>query len=132
MKKMFAFLLGFSAIVFSLQAQPPGGGNMDEMRAKMKERIKPMLITQTSISDVEADKVIDIYFQSQLETRKLRMNQSLSEEDKTKKAKAITEDAEKQLKAVPLNDEKIVLVNAFFEEVRKRQQKMRENRGGNN
>lgn len=129
---MFAFLLGFSAIVFSLQAQPPGGGNMDEMRAKMKERIKPMLITQTSISDVEADKVIDIYFQSQLETRKLRMNQSLSEEDKTKKAKAITEDAEKQLKAVPLNDEKIVLVNAFFEEVRKRQQKMRENRGGNN
>jgi hypothetical protein len=118
--------------VFSLQAQPPGGGNMDEMRAKMKERIKPMLITQTSISDVEADKVIDIYFQSQLETRKLRMNQSLSEEDKTKKAKAITEDAEKQLKAVPLNDEKIVLVNAFFEEVRKRQQKMRENRGGNN
>jgi hypothetical protein len=132
MKKMFAFLLGFTAIVFSLQAQPPGGGNMDEMRAKMKERIKPMLITQTSISDVEADKVIDIYFQSQLETRKLRMNQSLSEEDKTKKAKAITEDAEKQLKAVPLTDEKIVLVNAFFEEVRKRQQKMRENRGGNN
>ena len=129
---MFAFLLGFTAIVFSLQAQPPGGGNMDEMRAKMKERIKPMLITQTSISDVEADKVIDIYFQSQLETRKLRMNQSLSEEDKTKKAKAITEDAEKQLKAVPLTDEKIVLVNAFFEEVRKRQQKMRENRGGNN
>ena len=132
MKKIFAFLLGFTAIVFSLQAQPPGGGNMDEMRAKMKERIKPMLITQTSISDVEADKVIDIYFQSQLETRKLRMNQSLSEEDKTKKAKAITEDAEKQLKAVPLTDEKIVLVNAFFEEVRKRQQKMRENRGGNN
>jgi hypothetical protein len=132
MKKMFAFLLGFTAIVFSLQAQPPGGGNMDEMRAKMKERIKPMLITQTSISDVEADKVIEIYFQSQLETRKLRMNQSLSEEDKTKKAKAITEDAEKQLKAVPLTDEKIVLVNAFFEEVRKRQQKMRENRGGNN
>lgn len=129
---MFAFLLGFTAIVFSLQAQPPGGGNMDEMRAKMKERIKPMLITQTSISDVEADKVIDIYFQSQLETRKLRMNQSLSEEDKTKKTKAITEDAEKQLKAVPLTDEKIVLVNAFFEEVRKRQQKMRENRGGNN
>lgn len=129
---MFAFLLGFTAIVFSLQAQPPGGGNMDEMRAKMKERIKPMLITQTSISDVEADKVIEIYFQSQLETRKLRMNQSLSEEDKTKKAKAITEDAEKQLKAVPLTDEKIVLVNAFFEEVRKRQQKMRENRGGNN
>ena len=129
---MFAFLLGFTAIVFSLQAQPAGGGNMDEMRAKMKERIKPMLITQTSISDVEADKVIEIYFQSQLETRKLRMNQSLSEEDKTKKAKAITEDAEKQLKALPLTDEKIVLVNAFFEEVRKRQQKMRENRGGNN
>lgn len=132
MKKMFAFLLGFTAIVFSLQAQPPVGGNMDEMRARMKERIKPLLITQASISDTEADKVIDIYFQSQMETRKLRMDQSMSEEDKTKKTKTIKEDADKQLKAIPLSDEKIVLVNAFFEEVRKRQQEMRGNRGGNN
>ena len=132
MKKMFAFLLGFTAIVFSLQAQPPGGGNMDEMRSRMKERIKPMLIKQASVSDAEADKVLDIYFQSQMETRKLRMDQSLSEDDKTKKTKTIKEDAEKQLKAVPLTDEKIVLVNAFFEEVRKRQQEMRGNRGGNN
>ena len=129
---MFAFLLGFTAIVFSLQAQPPGGGNMDEMRARMKERIKPLLITQASISDAEADKVIDIYFQSQMETRKLRMDQSMSEEDKTKKTKTIKEDTDKQLKAIPLSDEKIVLVNAFFEEVRKRQQEMRGNRGGNN
>jgi hypothetical protein len=132
MKKMFAFLLGFTALVFSLQAQPPGGGNMDEMRARMKERIKPLLITQASISDAEADKVIDIYFQSQMETRKLRMDQSMSEEDKTKKTKTIKEDADKQLKAIPLSDEKIVMVNAFFEEVRKRQQEMRGNRGGNN
>jgi len=132
MKKMFAFLLGFTAIVFSLHAQPPGGGNMDEMRARMKERIKPMLVKQTSISEDEADKVIDIYFQSQMDTRKLRMDQSLSEEDKTKKTKEIKDGADKQLKAVPLSDEKIVLVNAFFEEVRKRQQEMRGNRGGNN
>jgi len=60
------------------------------------------------------------------------MDQSLSEEDKTKKTKEIKDGADKQLKAIPLSDEKIVLVNAFFEEVRKRQQEMRGNRGGNN
>ena len=86
MKKLLSMIVACMALVFSLQAQPPGG-NMDEMRAKMKERIKPMLVSKTAITDAEADKVIDIYFQNQMETRKLRMDQASSEEDKAKKAK---------------------------------------------
>ncbi len=130
MKKFLSMIVACMAIVFSLQAQP--GGNMDEMRAKMKERIKPMLVSKTAITDAEADKVIDIYFQTQMETRKLRMDQASSEEDKAKKAKSLKEDAEKQMKAIPLTDEKMTAVNDFLEEMKKRQEEMRKNRGGNN
>lgn len=131
MKKLLSMVVACIAIVFSLQAQPPGG-NLDEMRAKMKDRIKPMLVSKAAVTDAEADKVIDIYFQSQMETRKLRMDQSASEEDKAKKAKTIKDDAEKQMKAIPLSDEKMTAVNGFLEEMKKRQEEMRKNRGGNN
>jgi hypothetical protein len=131
MKKLLSMIVACMSIVFSLQAQPPGG-NMDEMRAKMKERIKPMLVSKAAITDAEADKVIDIYFQTQMETRKLRMDQSASEEDKAKKAKSLKDDAEKQMKAIPLTDEKMTAVNDFLEEMKKRQEEMRKNRGGNN
>lgn len=126
MKKLFAaaaFLLfcGFTSVM----AQPPGGGDPAAMKARMKERVKPQLIENTKISDAEADKVIDIYFDAQQEQRKLR---DLPEDERTKKAKEITDARDKKLKEIPLSDEKVKAVVSFYDEMRK---KMMENRGGN-
>ncbi|MBC7586802.1 MAG: hypothetical protein H7178_00470 [Chitinophagaceae bacterium] len=127
MKKALA---GLSLLLFvgftSLIAQPPGGMDPAAMKERMKERMKPQLVEKTKISDAQADKVIDIYFDAQMETRKLRQDQSLSQEDKDKKNKEINDARDKKIKEIPLNDEQVKSVAAFYEEQRKRMQE----RGG--
>jgi putative cell wall-binding protein len=125
MKKYFLTMIALFAMFVSVLAQPPGGGDPDAMKARMKERVKPMLIEKTSISDQEAEKVMDIYFDFQMKTRPIRMDQSMSEEDKSKKIEA-TDARDKSFKEIPLTDEKIKSVSDFFEELRKQMQ----NRGG--
>lgn len=119
MKKILSLVVALTAIVFSLQAQPPGGGDPEAMRARMKERIKPMLIQQAGISDGDADKVVDIYFAAQMKSRGLRQDQSLSDEDRQKKMKEINDERDGKLKAIPLSDEKVKAVQTFYEEMRK-------------
>jgi hypothetical protein len=129
MKKLFSILVAMTALVFSLQAQPPGGGGGDPeaMKARMKERIKPMLVQQAGVSDAEADKILDINFDFQMKSRPIRMDQALSEDDKKKKMKEAEDARDAAMKAIPLTEEKMVKVKAFYEEMRKRQQ---EGRGG--
>lgn len=131
MKKSISLLIATIALAFSIQAQPPGGGDPETMRARMKERVKPMLVEQTKVTDQEADKILDINFDFMMKTRPLRMDQSLSEEDKKKKMKEAEDARDKAMKEIPLSDEKIKAVKTFYEEMRKRQQEMRGNRGGN-
>lgn len=128
MKKMLASILATFALLFTLHAQPPGGGDPEAMRARMKERIKPMLIEQVKVSDAEADKIIDASFDFQMKSRPIRMDQSLSDDDKSKKMKELEAARDKAYKAIPLTDEKIAAVNAFYDEMRKR---MQQQRGGN-
>ncbi|MFM1962740.1 MAG: hypothetical protein RLZZ172_1585 [Bacteroidota bacterium] len=125
MKQMLSTLFAFFALAFSLQAQPPGGGDPEAMKARMKERIKPMLLEQVKVTDAEADKIIDASFDFQMKSRPIRMDQSLSEEDKAKKMKELEVARDKAYKAIPLTDEKIVAVNAFYDEMRKRMQQGR-------
>lgn len=125
---MLASILATFALLFTLQAQPPGGGDPEAMRARMKERIKPMLIEQVKVSDAEADKIIDASFDFQMKSRPIRMDQSLSDDDKSKKMKELEAARDKAYKAIPLTDEKIAAVNAFYDEMRKR---MQQQRGGN-
>ena len=127
MKKLFSILVAMIALVFSLQAQPPGGGDPEAMKARMKERIKPMLVQQAGVSDAEADKILDINFDFQMKSRPIRMDQALSEDDKKKKMKEAEDARDAAMKAIPLTEEKMVKVKAFYEEMRKRQQ---EGRGG--
>jgi len=132
MKKLFSIVFAMTALVFSLQAQPPGGGGGDPeaMKARMKERIKPMLVQQAGVSDVEADKILDINFDFQMKSRPIRMDQSLSEDDKKKKMKEAEDARDASMKAIPLTDEKMAKVKAFYEEMRKRQQEGRGGQGG--
>lgn len=126
MKKYFTTMIALFAMFVSVLAQPPGGGDPEAMKARMKERVKPMLIEKTSITDQEAEKVMDIYFDYQMKTRPIRMDQSMSEEDKSKKIKEATDTRDKSFKEIPLTDEKIKSVSDFFEELRKQMQQ----RGG--
>lgn len=132
MKKLFSIAIAMTALVFSLQAQPPGGGGGDPeaMKARMKERIKPMLVQQAGVSDVEADKILDINFDFQMKSRPIRMDQSLSEDDKKKKMKEAEDARDASMKAIPLTEEKMTKVKAFYEEMRKRQQEGRGGQGG--
>lgn len=130
MKKIFAvftflFFCGFTAVM----AQPPGGGDPAARKAMMKERIKAPLMEQTKITDAQADKVIDVYFDAQMQSGKLRRDESLSQEDKDKKMKEISDARDKKLKEIPLTDEQVKAVNSFYEEQRK---KMPDRQGGGN
>ena len=129
MKKLFSLFVASMALLFSLQAQPPGGGDPEAMKARMKERVKPLLIQQVGVSDAEADKILEINFDFQMKTRELRMDQALSDDDRNKTMKELNDNRDKKVKEIPLSDEKVKAVNTFYEEMRKKQQEARGNRG---
>lgn len=126
--KKFLLLATFVAALFTASAQGgPGGqgGDPAAMRQRMKERVKPQLMEKTKLSDAEAEKVLDINFEAQRQRRELRMDNSLSEEDRTKKAAAIDEESKKKYKEIPLTDEQMKAVNDFFVEMNKNRQQNR-------
>src|SRR5215218_9255458 len=133
MKKLFLLVFLFTTM-YTTKALAQGGGNGDPaaMMQRMKERVKPALIEKTKLTDAQADKVIEISFDHQRKRREIRMDQALSDEDKTKKNAEINEAQNKELKAIPLTDEQVKEVNAFFEELRKQQMEQRKNNGAGN
>lgn len=130
MKKLLFLVAFFTAVAtVSVKAQN-GGGDPAAMMQRMKDRIKPSLIEKTKITDAEADKVIEINFANQRKRREIRMDQSLSEEEKTKKNSEIDEAQNKDLKAIPLTDAQVKDVNDFFQDMRKKQMERRQQNGG--
>lgn len=127
MKKRFllALLMATLFATTSVSAQGGPGGDPQQFRQRMIERVKPQLLEKTKISDAEADKVLDIYLAAQPQRREIRMDQAMSDEDKAKKMAAIDEDATKKYKAIPLKDEQVKAVNEFFEDMRKNMQNRR-------
>lgn len=131
MKKLFLLAALFTALLSTdVSAQGGQGGDPAAMRQRMKERFKPQLVEKTKITDEQADKVLDIYMETQRQRRDIRMDQNLSDEDKTKKNAALDEETAKKYKAIPLKEEEVKAVTSFFEEMRKNMPQRRE--GGNN
>ena len=122
MKKVFVLsmfvLFGYTCIM----AQPEGKRDPAAMKERIKERIKPLITTQAKITDEQADKVIDIYFDAQLETRKSTLNAELSEDDASKKLKEIADTRDRKIKKIPLTDEQAKAVSAVYDEQRKKMQ----------
>lgn len=121
MKKIF-FLLAFIASVFttSVFAQAESA---EAMQQRMKDKIKPELVSKTGITEAQADKVIDITFSLQRQRRQVRMDQAISEDEKTKRYAEIDAARDKEYSAIPLTEEQIKAVNGFFEDIRKQQRK---------
>jgi hypothetical protein len=95
----------------------------------MKDRIKPSLIEKTKLTDAQADKVIEINFSNQRKRRDIRMDQTLTDEERTKKNAELQESQNAALKAIPLTDDQVKDVNSFFEEMRKEQMQRRQGSG---
>ncbi len=109
---MLALLLagfGFS----NLYAQ---GGDPAAMMARMKERMKPTLMEKAKLSDAQADKVVEINFESQRGRRALR---DLPAEERDKKLAEMNADRDKKLAAIPLTPEQVKAVNDVLEELRR-------------
>lgn len=120
MKKLLAICTIVLALSATAYAQPGGGGGNPEERAKrMKEMIRPQLMEKTKLTEDQANKVIDAYQKAQQETRAVRMNADLSDEDKKAKVKEINDARTAALKAIPLTDDQIKSVESFYEEMRK-------------
>lgn len=110
-------------------AQQNGDRDPAAMMQRMKERIKPSLIEKTKLTDAQADKVIEINFSNQRKRRDIRMDQTLTDEERTKKNSELQEAQNASLKAIPLTDDQVKDVNTFFEEMRKEQMQRRQNSG---
>jgi hypothetical protein len=132
MKKLLVLVALFTTVyATNAQAQQQGGGDPAAMMQRMKDRIKPLLIEQTKLTDAQADKVIEINFSQSRQRREIRMDQSLSDDDKAKKVAELDVDRDKQLKAIPLTDDQVKAVNTFYEEMRKNQGQNRPRNNGN-
>jgi len=135
MKKLFFLLVLFTTVYTTKVVAQQNGGDRDPaaMMQRMKDRIKPSLVEKTKLTDAQADKVIEINFSNQHKRREIKMDQSLSDEEKTKKNAELQETQNKELKAIPLTDDQVKDVNTFFEEMRKEQMQRRQasGNGGN-
>ena len=131
MKKLLVLVAVFTTVLITNVNAQGGNGNFDPvaMKARYTERVKPLLIEKTKITDAQADKVIDINFDARSKMRGMR---DLSEDERKKKMEDIQADINKQYKAIPLTDDQIKSVNDFFDEMRKQMQQQRQNGGGGN
>jgi hypothetical protein len=128
MKKIFTILsmCAFFSIQDAQAQQGQGGGDQAAMMQRMKERIKPQLVEKAKLTDAEADKVIEINFESRAAMRELR-NQNLTEDERRKKLDEIQAANNKKYKDIPLTDEKIKAVNDVYAEMRRNFQQRNNN-----
>lgn len=130
MKKFWMLTLLIAVLGMTTVNAQGGGGNGDPaaMMARMKERIKPQLIEKVKLTDAQADKVVEINFETQRQRRELR---ELGEDERKKKSAELDAERNKKFAAIPLTEEQVKGVNAFFEEMRRNMPQRNGGGGGN-
>ena len=121
MKKLFFLASLFTALIATsanAQGGPGGQGGMSpEQRAERQKQMKAELVAKAKITEAEADKVMQIQQESRAAMRGLR---DLSAEDRQKKLDEVKAENSKKFKAIPLTDDQVKAVDAFYEEQMKR------------
>lgn len=128
MKKLFILVAVFTGALFvNANAQ---GRNFDTaaMKARYLERTKSPLIEKTNLTEEQANKVLEINWQSR---SKMRGTRNMSADDRKKLFDDLQAERNKQYKDIPLTDDQIKAVNDFFDEQRKQMQDRRQNGGFN-
>lgn len=129
MKKLLLLATFFAAVAttsVSAQGGPGGGGMTPEQRAERQKQTKADLVAKAKISEAEAEKVMQIQQDSRAAMRGLR---DLTPEERQKKLDEIRAENSKKFKAIPLTDDQLKAVDAYYEEQMKRM--MNRGNGGN-
>ena len=114
MKKFLFLTLIFSAII-STTVNAQAGPDPAAMLQQMKEKVKPLMVEKTGLTEAQADKVIEINFEMRMAASGLR---DLSEADRTRKIAELKAAKEKKLSEI-LTADQIKAVNAFYEDMGK-------------
>ena len=118
MKKFLLLIVIFSAMIStSINAQP--AGDPPTILQQMKEQQKPGLIEKAGLTEAQADKLIEINFETRQAASSLR---DLSEADRAKKIAELKAAKEKKI-AEFLTPEQIQSVKAYYEEMGKNKPK---------
>jgi hypothetical protein len=127
MKKILLLAALFTAIISSSASAQggPGGGMTPEQRAERQKQTKADLVAKAKITEAEADKVMQIQQESRSALRGFR---DLTPEERQKKLDEVKAENSKKFKAIPLTDDQVKAVDAFYEEQMKRMM----NRGSGN
>ena len=129
MKKLFVLAALFTALVGTASAQGgQGGGMTPEQRAERQKQMKTELVAKAKITEAEADKVMQIQLDSRASLRGLR---DLTPEERQKKMDEVKAENSKKFKAIPLTDDQVKAVDAFYEEQTKRMMNRGGGQGGN-
>ena len=123
MKKLFLALsiMLMTTFAFSQDSKSSTGlgrGADGAGNPRMKEALKQKLISELKLTDAQADSVTVIQMESQRKMRELRMESSLSPEDKESKQTEIKAVRNKKLKAI-LTEEQIGKLQEMMENMRK-------------
>ena len=129
MKKILflSFILGIAATT-SVHAQPsqpsqqiaqnaPPAIDKAGMLQQMKDKFKMPMVQKTGLTEAQADRVIEINLEMRLAAGTAL--QGLSDADRSKKLAELKADKEKKFAAIPLSEEQIKSVYAFFEDMGK-------------
>lgn len=113
MKKIILAFAFFAAIL-SVPAFAQDTESAEVMLQKMKDRVKPELVKKAGITEVQAEKVIEVQFFIQTQRRQVRMDQSLDAEQKKARNAELDNARDKEYGGIPLTSEQIKAVNLYF------------------
>lgn len=118
MKKLLFLTLIFSAIISTtMHAQ---AGDPPNVLQQMKEKQKPGLIEKVGLTDAQADKVIEINYETRMQaSRELK---DLNEADRSKRLAELKAEKEKKFSEF-LTPEQIKAMHAYYEEMGKNMQR---------
>ena len=115
MKKLLFLTLIFGAII-STNAYAQPAGDPPTMLQQMKEKQKLGLIEKVGLTDEQADKVIEINYETRMQAA--RELKDLSGDDRSKKLAELKAAKEKKFSEF-LTPEQIKAMNAYYEEMGK-------------
>jgi Spy/CpxP family protein refolding chaperone len=113
--KKFLFLTLILGALASTSIHAQGGADAAAMLQQMKEKVKPQMVEKTGLTEAQAERIIEINFETRQAAVGLR---DLSEADRAKKLEELKAAKEKKYSEI-LTPEQIKAVKDFYEEMGK-------------
>ena len=118
--KKFLFLTLILGAIISTTTYAQPAGDPPSVLQQMKEKQKPGLMEKVGLTEVQADKVIEINYETRMQAA--RELKDLNEADRSKKLAELKAAKEKKF-AEFLTAEQITAMNKYYEEMGKSMQK---------